>query len=385
MKTLYQFEIKKIFNTKLFLFSLVSLLIVLLATMWLNFYNSQMASGKGYSTREAIQYNQKIAQKFDGNLDDDKIKDILDSYLSFYKESIENPDKITNEPMNVFAYYVSDTMLDASDNLPSLVRDNPDITIDEVDIKPLSALRISDSINDVKMTTFFSWSDLFKTIKDIFIPIVIVIVIVISGIFANEKSQNLDKIILPTKHGRNKLTTKKIIAGFSISIPIFLTTITLILIAYSYLYGLSGWDGSIQANFYLKTFNFPLPLNNIQVLFIILFIQLLNIIMITSITMLFSSYLNSAFSTMIASLTFIALPAGINKIFLPGNFINKIHQYMPINNFTLKNILDDMGFNNTFLFDNFWSNLIVIILMTVIGSSLCIGIIHYHQKHQYIS
>lgn len=385
MKKLYRFELKKIFHNNTFLFTIIALLVVVFGILWINFNNSQMASGVGTSTRKSIQYNQKIAKQFEGKLDDSKIKDVLANYLDFYKEEVGNSNKISSKPMDVFSYYIADNMLDTQNNLASLVAKNPNITIDEVDIKPLSSLNINDSIKNLKITSYFSWSDLFKAVTAVFIPMIVAIIIINSRIFSDEKSQRMDHILLTTKYGRNKLTIEKIKAGFTSSIFIFFSTILIVLAEYTYYYGFSGWDGSIQANFYLKTFSFPVTINNLQVLFVLLFIQLLNIILITSITMLISSLMNSSFTTMLVSLGVIALPKGLDKLLMSGGPLSKVQQYMPINNFTLDNVLNNMGFDENFFFNNFWINIGVICVITLIGSMLSIFEVYTYQKNYYIS
>lgn len=385
MKKLYRFELKKIFHNNTFLFTIIALLVVVFSILWINFNNSQMASGVGTSTRKSIQYNQKIAKQFEGKLDDSKIKDVLANYLDFYKEEVGNSNKISSKPMDVFSYYIADNMLDTQNNLASLVAKNPNITIDEVDIKPLSSLNINDSIKNLKITSYFSWSDLFKAVTAVFIPMIVAIIIINSRIFSDEKSQRMDHILLTTKYGRNKLTIEKIKAGFTSSIFIFFSTILIVLAEYTYYYGFSGWDGSIQANFYLKTFSFPVTINNLQVLFVLLFIQLLNIILITSITMLISSLMNSSFTTMLVSLGVIALPKGLDKLLMSGGPLSKVQQYMPINNFTLDNVLNNMGFDENFFFNNFWINIGVICVITLIGSMLSIFEVYTYQKNYYIS
>ncbi|CDO19048.1 Uncharacterized protein BN963_SGAL_02256 [Streptococcus gallolyticus] len=385
MKKLYRFELKKIFHNNTFLFTIIALLVVVFGILWINFNNSQMASGVGTSTRKSIQYNQKIAKQFEGKLDDSKIKDVLANYLDFYKEEVGNSNKISSKPMDVFSYYIADNMLDTQNNLASLVAKNPNITIDEVDIKPLSSLNINDSIKNLKITSYFSWSDLFKAVTAVFIPMIVAIIIINSRIFSDEKFQRMDHILLTTKYGRNKLTIEKIKAGFTSSIFIFFSTILIVLAEYTYYYGFSGWDGSIQANFYLKTFSFPVTINNLQVLFVLLFIQLLNIILITSITMLISSLMNSSFTTMLVSLGVIALPKGLDKLLMSGGPLSKVQQYMPINNFTLDNVLNNMGFDENFFFNNFWINIGVICVITLIGSMLSIFEVYTYQKNYYIS
>lgn len=385
MKKLYRFELKKIFRNNTFLFTILALVVVVFGILWVNFNNSQMALGVGISTRNSIQYNQKIAKQFEGKLDDSKIKDILANYLDFYKEGLGDLNKISNKPMDVFSYYIADNLLDPQNNLASLVDKNPNITIDEVDIKPLSSLNINHSIKNLKITSYFSWSDLFKVITAVFIPVIVAIIVINSRIFSDEKSQKMDHILLTTKYGRNKLTVEKIKAGFTSSIFIFLITMLIVLAEYTYFYGFSGWDGSIQANFYLKAFSFPVTMNNLQVLFVLLFIQFLNIILITSITMLISGLMNSSYTAMLVTLGVIALPKGLDKMLMSGSFLSKVQQYMPINNFTLDNILKHMGFAENFFFNNFWINLGVICLIALFGSMLGIFAVYTYQKNYYIS
>lgn len=386
MKNLYRFEIKKICNTPIFKFIIPILLVVVLGILWLDFGNSQMATGTKFSKREAIQYNQKIAKKFEGHLDDDKIKQVLNDYLLFYTENKKSPEKLTSYPMDVFSYYIADTMLSNQNNLPSLVAKNPNISIENVPIRPLSRLyHDTKQVKKFKLTTYYSWSDLFKTITSIFIPIALVSIIVIAGIFSEEKNQRIDGLILTTKYGRSKLTINKIAVSYSLSFMIFISVFSSVLLVFWYLYGFSGWEGNIRANFYLKFFNFPILITNLQVLLLILFIQLLNILVITSTTLVLSTLTSSANVTMIASVAVTILPKGLDKLLPKGTLFSKIIQYFPANNFTLKNIFEHMSFNESYLFNHFWSNLGTLVLLSILSCAFSVYFVYFYQKRSYLS
>ena len=381
MYMLYKFELKKIVKTKLFLGVCLALLVTTLGAMWTVFYISPMGIGpKEMSKRSVVQYNQKFARQYEGDLTDSKIKEVLSDYLAFHKSRKQDENKYQEEiPNNVFSYRIADAVLNPKDNLPNHV------SIDDIPVKPISSLGIKKDIKPIKLTSYYGWSDLYKMTEVIYLPIVMAIIVACSGIFSSERAANIDQLLLATKHGRKRLTTSKICAVGLVSVTLFLVTSLLILGSFFIFYGFDGWNGSIQANFELATFTFPIALSHLQVYLVMLGIQLFNILFISSLGILISSFTNSPFISMIISLVIFVIPKGLDKLFTVGTLPNKVQQYLPINNFSVDTILQKMTNNEEVLRNSFTANLLIIGVTACLVMVVSLVVTSTHQKKYYAS
>ncbi|MCJ1989863.1 ABC transporter permease [Lactococcus carnosus] len=387
MYMLYKFELKKIVKTKLFSGVCLALLVTTLGAMWTVFYISPMGIGpKEMSKRSVVQYNQKFARQYEGDLTDSKIKEVLSDYLAFYKSRKQDENKYQEEiPNNVFSYRIADAVLNPKDNLPNQVDKNPNVSIDDIPVKPISSLGINKDIKPIKLTSYYGWSDLYKMTEVIYIPIVMAIIVACSGIFSSERAANIDQLLLATKHGRKRLTTSKICAVGLVSVTLFLVTSLLILGSFFIFYGFDGWNGSIQANFELATFTFPIALSHLQVYLVMLGIQLFNVLFISSLGILISSFTNSPFISMIISLVIFVIPKGLDKLFTVGTLPNKVQQYLPINNFSVDTILQKMTNNEEVLRNSFTANLLIIGVTACLVMVVSLVVTSTHQKKYYAS
>src|SRR5690625_5517662 len=126
--------------------------------------------------------------------------------------------------------------------------------------------------------------------NQLFILTIMITILICSLVFSGDTSRNMNQLLLSTKFGRNKLTISKIIAATLISIFVFIFIQIISLVSfYIYNSGFSGWDVSIQTNFSLKLFGFPVELNHLQVFLLFIAFHFISMLSIVGLTIYISS------------------------------------------------------------------------------------------------
>jgi ABC-type transport system involved in multi-copper enzyme maturation permease subunit len=98
---------------------------------------------------------------------------------------------------------------------------------------------------------FFAYSNGWRGMIDYFntyglIALAVLIILGLSSIFSQEDETGVNQFILSSKHGRKKLVTAKIAAGFVYVLVIASTFYLIAFIHHAYLYTLEGGEGSLQ-------------------------------------------------------------------------------------------------------------------------------------------
>ncbi|EGE54715.1 hypothetical protein SPB_1078 [Streptococcus parauberis NCFD 2020] len=128
-------------------------------------------------------------------------------------------------------------------------------------------------------------------------------------------------------------------------------------------------------NFYWHLFDFPLPMNFLQLYFTVLIYQFLGLLVITSMTSLISYYTKSSFTTLSLSLGLFFLPQLMLQVFKEG-IINKLLTFCPIANNDIELTLLKLSNSEGFIFSNFYLNygaiIIVMIMMVIIFNFIII-------------
>lgn len=381
-----KYELKKLIVNKLCMGVMISLFVVLIGMIYFFFMSSQMAGREISNVSQAIKYNQQTAKMNEGELTDKHVKHILNNYIELVrKEKRDELIKQGESPnMNVFGYYLTMEMTEpGSKDLWLGTAENPKFSADDLKIKPVSKLGIDEKLKPIKIASFGSWTYLYQITEAMFIPLMVVLMILLAGIFSSEKYQNIDQLLRSTRLGRTLVTKSKVISATLISLVSFTTVSAIIFIAFFGLYGLDGWDASVQSNFLLKLFAFPIHLSNLEFYLAMLLLQLFSTLLVTYFTLLISSYTNNPFVSLIISLGIFALPEGLSRLFKTGTSLSDVQKIFPILNSkigTLKNYIS----SGDFFLQSFWANIALILSLSVALSLLFIVLINKRQKTYYL-
>ncbi|MCD5000862.1 ABC transporter permease [Enterococcus saccharolyticus] len=349
--TVFLFELKKIRQNKTFIGACLAMSLVFLGIIYINVWSSQMTGIPGvipYTKRESIEKNLQIANRYAGEISDEKIEAIVNDYLVLFQENRKNDIQF----FDIYSYYVTDAFVPDTTG----IYDSEEEIQTDVTITPIAEMGFAETGKPIIIGNFKSWEILFETMSQVFIALALLVILFCSLLFANDTSKNLLPLLLSTRFGRTKMNRSKICVGIFLTVSAFVIVHLLLLFLVGMEFGFSGWDVSIQANFEWQLFDFPLGWNNLQVYSFSLFFHLISLLAVAGVTMFISGLLTSTFSTLAISLGLFFLPQMLTYIFKTG-VINQFLYLFPVNTGNVRKLLDLTSQPSQFFFDSVVANL----------------------------
>ena len=344
MLRMIRFELKKMYSNSVVIGSLAVLLLVCFLILQAYCFNNSATTtitpdGTKLSGREAITFNQSIAEKYTGDFTDDTIAEMVSDF------SIDYPTEYAEMAKNGFINSL----------LPSsylyLAMFIPPANYDEIEqdaiahgtsIPPLTEAGLV-SIRDLG-TAYIdkplqygysdSWAYFFSgfcgsTIAIAF-PALIVILIAVSTIFSSEYSTKMDALILTTRYGKNRQIIAKLFSGMIFTTTIIGGLFILFCIAFGVQYGVLGWNADIQTNLGLSLIGVKLPLNNLQLIIFGFIIVWLAGIFAAAATAMISAVTKTPFSSLIVAFAVFMAPLIIRQL-LPESVLRDLLIVFPAN------------------------------------------------------
>lgn len=379
MLSIIRYELEKIMKNKTFLVLFIASLLVLMGIFQIGFNYSQLSSindsnrEKGYS-----EFYKQIANKHKGDFNDEKVEEILADFIDRYQDEGD----IDKRPFDLFSYDIASIFFSKDEDIYLKMNDaiehNEKITIDQINLKSIDEIGFKTFDKSFTIGSYSNWSDLYVVLGMTFILLCIIVIVICSTIYSNEVSSGINQLLLSTKYGRSKLISSKIISSILVTISgfIFIHLITLIAFYLRY-YGFDGWDTSIQVNFSIQLFNFPVYLNHLQIYFIIIIFQLFALLSIAGTTLLISSFSKSNLASVLISIGIFLLPVGLMQIFREGIIHNLLYLF-PINLYNPIDMLSILSEDNVFFLNSFIANFSLVIGIFVIVAFL-LNIIGYNK------
>lgn len=352
MLRMIRFELKKIYSNSVVIGSLAVLLLICFLILQAYCFNNLATStitpdGTKLSGREAITFNQSIANKYVGDFTDDTIARMVVDFSIDYPE--EYGEMAENGAVNALipSSYLYLSMFIPPADYDEVAEDAIAHGISIPDLTEYGLVSIQDygtAYVDKPLQYGYndSWAYFFSgfcgsTIAIAF-PALIVIVIAISTIFSNEYSTKMAALILTTRYGRNRLIIAKLLAGMIFTTMIIIGLFVLFSIAFGTQYGLAGWDADIQANLQLSFIALNIPLNNLQLIFLGMIIVWIAGISTAAVTALISTIMKSPFSALILAFALYMAPWIIRQI-LPKDGLYNILLIFPVNAINVHELL----------------------------------------------
>lgn len=352
MVRIINFEIKKLFSNSTVIGSVAVLMFIcffiLQACCFNNSANlSVLPDGTQLSGRNAIEYNQMIAEKYAGDFTDETIAkmvaDFSNAYPSEYSQMVEGD--IANSSLPSTYLYL--TMFIPPSNYDEI---SQDAIAHGSSIPPLTnagLVSIADygtAYVDKPLQYGYndSWAYFFTgfcgpTIAVAF-PALVVLIIAISTAFSSEYSTKMNALILTTKYGKNKQITAKLLTSMIFTTVLVVGLFILYCAAFGLHYGLLGWNADIQTNFGLSLLCVEIPMNNFQLILFGLIIVWLAGIFTAAITVMISAITKSPFSSLIISFAIFMAPWILWQI-LPQNTLRDILLIFPANAVNVQEVL----------------------------------------------
>lgn len=382
---LYKMELYKIFHRKIFWIGILAILGLMFVYFWFAEVGDErcVIDGRSYSGYEAVQMNKKITEEYAGTVTDEKINQIVDKYglpselnenMSGWKNGNYLNDFVTrfftngsweNGVKPTERYRLKDTDLwkaykEYNENIDSKSEKN-----DKKQMKNeiLSMWKLKPTL---KYTT--GWKVFGELLQFGLILGSIMILCVISGIFAEESQTKMLPVIFTTVEGKRKDTSAKVLASFTITVLLYAGITGSAWGLCKIVYDLKGGynlTGVVISGSMWKTVD-KVPF--FSYLSVLLILGMLAFLSLNAITLCISAYQDSMFGAVVVTAICWAIPLLVRIFF--GGFVWILVDSMPMF------LIMQVNLNDIY---SIWY-VVAVIAVGMLAVSLTKGILHYKVK-----
>lgn len=382
---LYKMEFYKIFHRKIFWIGILAILGLMFVYFWFAEVGDErcVIDGRSHSGYEAVQMNKKITEEYAGTVTDEKINQIVDKYglpselnesMPGWKDGNYLNDFVTrfftngsweNGVKPTVRYRLKDTDLwkaykEYNENIDSKSERN-----DKKQMKTeiLSMWKFKPTL---EYTT--GWKVFGELLQFGLILGSIMIICVISGIFAEESQTKMLPLIFTTVEGKRKDTSAKVLASFTITVLLYAGITGSAWGLCKIVYDLKGgYDltGVVISGSMWKTVD-KVPF--FSYLSVLLILGMLAFLSLNAITLCISAYQDSMFGAVVATAICWAIPLLVRIFF--GGLVWILVDSMPMF------LIMQVNLNDIY---SIW-HVIAVIAVGVLAVSLTKGILHYKVK-----
>lgn len=382
---LYKMELYKIFHRKIFWIGILAILGLMFVYFWFAEVGDErcVIDGRSHSGYEAVQMNKKITEEYAGTVTDEKINQIVDKYglpselnesMPGWKDGNYLNDFVTrfftngsweNGVKPTVRYRLKDTDLwkaykEYNENIDSKSERN-----DKKQMKTeiLSMWKFKPTL---EYTT--GWKVFGELLQFGLILGSIMIICVISGIFAEESQTKMLLLIFTTVEGKRKDTSAKVLASFTITVLLYAGITGSAWGLCKIVYDLKGGynlTGVVISGSMWKTVD-KVPF--FSYLSVLLILGMLAFLSLNAITLCISAYQDSMFGAVVVTAICWAIPLLVRIFF--GGLVWILVDSMPMF------LIMQVNLNDIY---SIWY-VIAVIAVGVLAVSLTKGILHYKVK-----
>ena len=382
---LYKMELYKIFHRKIFWIGILAILGLMFVYFWFAEVGDErcVIDGRSHSGYEAVQMNKKITEEYAGTVTDEKINQIVDKYglpselnesIPGWKDGNYLNDFVTrfftngsweNGVKPTVRYRLKDTDLwkaykEYNENIDSKSEKN-----DKKQMKTeiLSMWKFKPTL---EYTT--GWKVFGELLQFGLILGSIMIICVISGIFAEESQTKMLPLIFTTVEGKRKDTSAKVLASFTITVLLYAGITGSAWGLCKIVYDLKGGynlTGVVISGSMWKTVD-KVPF--FSYLSVLLIFGMLAFLSLNAITLCISAYQDSMFGAVVATAICWAIPLLV-RIFFDG-LVWILVDSMPMF------LIMQVNLNDIY---SIWY-VVAVIAVGMLAVSLTKGILHYKVK-----
>ncbi|MBP2621893.1 ABC transporter permease [Streptococcus panodentis] len=373
MKALVPFELKKLFKKKSVLGAILVSILVLAGMFYPTFFSDGQLSGVSTDRihgREAAQIQGKIAEEHTGYLSDDLMEKIVNDYAA------RMPYLKDNNIYDIFSWDTIDRLVsNGREILPETYQSDEVLHYENVKLKSQKELGSALPLKSLKLGNYASWNQLYTMLGSAFSLVIVLFIYICSPVFSGDAAKKMNSLILTTKYGRNRLTASKFLTVFGVSILIFLIVYAIVLSVFTWYFGWSGGDTSVQMNLYWIniTYNilqFPIQMNLLELLIHLIVYQFVGLLFMVALTVLISSLTKSTLVTFATSVGIFLAPDFLMNIFRNG-VINKLLTIFSVSTNEIEGILLKLSSSKGFFFDDFTSNGVAIMVIRLLLVFVC--------------
>ena len=382
---LYKMELYKIFHRKIFWIGILAILGLMFVYFWFAEVGDErcVIDGRSHSGYEAVQMNKKITEEYAGTVTDEKINQIVDKYglpselnesMPGWKDGNYLNDSVTrfftngsweNGVKPTVRYRLKDTDLwkaykEYNENIDSKSEKN-----DKKQMKTeiLSMWKFKPTL---EYTT--GWKVFGELLQFGLILGSIMIICVISGIFAEESQTKMLPLIFTTVEGKRKDTSAKVLASFTITVLLYAGITGSAWGLCKIVYDLKGGynlTGVVISGSMWKTVD-KVPF--FSYLSVLLILGTLAFLSLNAITLCISAYQDSMFGAVVVTAICWAIPLLVRIFF--GGLVWILVDSMPMF------LIMQVNLNDIY---SIW-HVIAVIAVGVLAVSLTKGILHCKVK-----
>lgn len=382
---LYKMELYKIFHRKIFWIGILAILGLMFVYFWFAEVGDErcVIDGRSHSGYEAVQMNKKITEEYAGTVTDEKINQIVDKYglpselnenMPGWKDGNYLNDFVTrfftngsweNGVKPTERYRLKDTDLwkaykEYNENIDSKSEKN-----DKKQMKTeiLSMWKFKPTL---EYTT--GWKVFGELLQFGLILGSIMIICVISGIFAEESQTKMLPLIFTTVEGKRKDTSAKVLASFTITVLLYAGITGSAWGLCKIVYDLKGGynlTGVVISGSMWKTVD-KVPF--FSYLSVLLILGMLAFLSLNAITLCISAYQDSMFGAVVVTAICWAIPLLVRIFF--GGFVLILVDSMPMF------LIMQVNLNDIY---SIWY-VVAVMAVGVLAVSLTKGILHYKVK-----
>lgn len=382
---LYKMELYKIFHRKIFWIGILAILGLMFVYFWFAEVGDErcVIDGRSHSGYEAVQMNKKITEEYAGTVTDEKINQIVDKYglpselnesMPGWKDGNYLNDSVTrfftngsweNGVKPTVRYRLKDTDLwkaykEYNENIDSKSEKN-----DKKQMKTeiLSMWKFKPTL---EYTT--GWKVFGELLQFGLILGSIMIICVISGIFAEESQTKMLPLIFTTVEGKRKDTSAKVLASFTITVLLYAGITGSAWGLCKIVYDLKGGynlTGVVISGSMWKTVD-KVPF--FSYLSVLLIFGMLAFLSLNAITLCISAYQDSMFGAVVATAICWAIPLLVRIFF--GGLVWILVDSMPMF------LIMQVNLNDIY---SIWY-VVAVIAVGMLAVFLTKGILHYKVK-----
>lgn len=143
------------------------------------------------------------------------------------------------------------------------------------------------------------WHYASNTMLEVMLSITLVVVVLLAGVFATERSSGTNSLILSSKMGRKQMIKSKIVAALCFVTLLYVVAMLLFYGTTFFIYGIEGANVSIQVGGKLATASSIMQMNQFQLTTTLIIFGYISTIFVTMITLTISEFAKSSFKTTI--------------------------------------------------------------------------------------
>lgn len=352
MLRMIRYELKKIFDRSIVIGALAVLLLIGFVLLQACCFNNSSTSlflpdGTKLSGQAAIQHNQAVARRYEGNYTDQTVAQMVSDFAREYPEDYRTLSDTGEINLSVPSPYLYLTMFIPPANYDEIAKD----AIQQgSSIPPLTEYGLI-SLHDyhaayIEKPLQYGYSDSWAFFFTGFcgptlamaIPALLVIIIAVSTVFSGEYNMRTDSLILTSKYGKSRQIIAKLLASLIFTILVIGTVFLVFCIAFGVQYGIAGWNADMQTNLGLSLIAVEIPFNNLQLILFGLLIVWIAGIFTAAATAMLSSLTKTPFSSLIVALAVFVAPGIIRQVLSQGKLRDALIVF-PINAVNVQEVL----------------------------------------------